>query len=65
MPSLYAKCFSPDFRSDGFFKKDTLCQWSEAHDVAFQEIKNHMSKNVCDRNFDTGKDLYCRLMFTK
>ena len=38
-------------------KKEVLFQWAEAHDVAFQNIKNHMSKNVCDRYFDTNKDV--------
>ena len=55
--SLYAEYFSLDFRSEGFLKKVALFQWSEACGVAFQKIKNHMSENVCDRYFDTTKDV--------
>ena len=57
MPLLYAKYFLLDFRSEGLFKKDALSQSSEAHDVAFQKIKNYMSENVCERYFDTTKDV--------
>ena len=31
----------------GLLKKDALFQWSEAHDVAFQKIKNQISEDVC------------------
>ena len=27
-------------------KKEALFQWSEAHDVAFQKIKNQISEDV-------------------
>ena len=39
----------------GLLKKDALLQWSEAHDVAFQKIKNQTSQDVCLRYFDTTK----------
>ena len=41
----------------GLLKKDALFQWSEAHDVAFQKIKNQISKDVCLRYFDTTKEV--------
>ena len=41
----------------GLLKKDALFQWSEAHDVAFQKIKNQMSEDVCLRYFDTTKEV--------
>ena len=47
--------FTSDLR--GFLKKDSLFQWSEANDIAFQNIRNHVSKNICDRYFDTTKDV--------
>ena len=33
----------------GLLKKDALFQWSDAHDVAFQKIKNQISEDVCLR----------------
>ena len=41
----------------GLLTKDVLFQWSEAHDVAFQKIKNQISEDVCLRYFDTTKDV--------
>ena len=41
----------------GLLKKDALFQWYEAHDVAFNKIKNHMSENICNRYFDTTKEV--------
>ena len=41
----------------GLLKKDALFQWSEAHDVAFQKIKNQISEDVCLRYFDTTKEV--------
>ena len=41
----------------GLLKKDALFQWSEAHDVAFQRIKNQTSEDVCLRYFDTTKEV--------
>ena len=44
-----------DLRS--LLKKEKSFQGPKAHDVVFQKIKNHMSENVCDRYFDTTKDV--------
>ena len=44
-------------------KKDALFQWSEAHGVANQKIRNQISENVCLGYFDNTKMLYCRLIF--
>ena len=41
----------------GLLKKDALFQWSEAHDVAFQKIKNQISEDVCLRYFNTTKEV--------
>ena len=41
----------------GLLKKDALFQRSETHDVAFQKIKNQISKDVCLRYFDTTKEV--------
>ena len=41
----------------GLLKKDALFQWSEAHDIAFQKIKNQISEDVCLRYFDTSKEV--------
>ena len=41
----------------GLLKKDALFQWSEAHDVIFQKIKNPISEDVCLRYFNTTKDV--------
>ena len=41
----------------GLLRKDTLFQWSEAHDVAFQKIKYQISEEVCLRYFDTTKEV--------
>ena len=41
----------------GLLKKDALFQWSEAHDVTFQKIKNQISEDVCLRYFDTTKEV--------
>ena len=43
--------------SRGLLKKDVLFQWSEAHDVAFQKIKNQISEDVCLRYFNTTKEV--------
>ena len=41
----------------GLLKKDALFQWSEAHDVAFQKIKNQISEDVCLWFFNTTKEV--------
>ena len=41
------KYFLLNFPSEGYLKKGVLFQSSEAHDVAFKKIKNHMTESVC------------------
>ena len=41
----------------GLLKKEALFQWSEAHDVTFKKIKNHVSQNVCDGYLNTTEDV--------
>ena len=41
----------------GLLRKDALFQWSEAHDVGFQKIKNQISQDVCLRYFNTTKEV--------
>ena len=41
----------------GLLKKNALFQWSEAHDVAFQKIKNQIRDDVCLRYFNTTKEV--------
>ena len=53
--SIYAKFSSLTVDLRGLLKKDALFQWSEAHDVAFQKIKNQISEDVCLRYFNTTK----------
>ena len=53
MPNISA--LTSDLRS--LLKKDALFQWSEAHDLAFQKIKNQISEDVCLRYFNTPKDV--------
>ena len=40
----------------GLLKIDALLWWPDAHDVAFQKIKNQISEDVCLRYLDTTKD---------
>ena len=42
-----------DFR--GLLKKDVLFKWTEAYDIAFQNIKNETGQDVCLRYFNTIK----------
>ena len=41
----------------GLLKKDALFQWYEAHDVAFEKIKNQISEDVSLRYFDTTEEV--------
>ena len=45
----------------GLLKKDALFQWSEAHCVAFQKIKNQISEGVCLRYFDTTEEVVLQI----
>ena len=40
-----------------FAQERITVQWSEAHDVAFQKIKNHISEDSCLQYFNSTKEV--------
>ena len=52
-----------DLRS--VLKEDALFQWYEAHDVASQNIKSHISEDICLRYFNTTSNAVLEVDVTR